>query len=134
MKEVDAEYKVAKNTLTSIAASGTPVESAKSYLRGPIGLAIAYGDPIEMTKKVIDFAGKNDKFKIKSGIIEGRLCSFDEIKEISVLPSRKTLLGMFTGALKSPMVKLALSFNQTVNQFVYALESLRNKREKSGGI
>jgi ribosomal protein L10 len=134
MKGANAEYKVVKNTLTNIAASGTPIESARKYFTGPTGIVIAYGDPVEMTKKVLDFADKNEKFRIKSGIIEGRLCSFDEMKEISVLPSRMTLLGMLGGALGSPMVKLAFSLNQTVNQFVRALESLRNNREKSGGM
>jgi len=133
MKSVNAEYKVVKNTITNIAASGTPVESAKDFFSGPTGLAISYGDPIEMTKKVLDFADKNVKLKIKSGIIEGRLCSFAEMKEIASLPSRTVLLGMLGGALGSSLVKFAFSLNQTVNQFVHALESLRNNREKSGG-
>ncbi len=134
MKEVNSEYKVVKNTLINIAASGTSMESAKNFFKGPTGLAIAYGDPIEMTKKVLDFAEKNDKFRIKSGILEGRLCSLDEVKEISVLPSRTILLGMFGGALQSPLAKLAFSLNEVVSQFARALESLRNTREKSGGI
>lgn len=134
MKEINAEYKVVKNTLTNIAASGTPVESAKNFFSGPTGLAIAYDDPIEMTKRVLDFAGKNDKLRIKSGIIEGRLFSFDEMKEISVLPSRSTLLGIFARTMQSPLIKLAFSFNETVNKFARALVTLKNNRENSGGM
>lgn len=134
MKETDGEYKVIKNTLINIAAKGTPVESAKNFLTGPTGIAIAYGDPIDMTKMVLKFAEKNEKFKIKSGIIEGRLFSFDEMKEMSALPSRTALLGMLGGALQSPMVKLAFSLSETINQFARALESLKNNKEKSGGM
>lgn len=133
LKETDAEYKVVKNTLINIAASGASVELAKDFFSGPTGLAIAYGDPVEITKKVLHFAEKNDKFKVKSGIFEGRLCSFDEMKEISVLPSRTILLGMFGGVLQSPMSKLAFSMNETITKFARALETLKNNREKSGG-
>ncbi len=134
MKEANAEYKVIKNTLINIAAKGTSVESANTFLTGPTGIAISYGDPIEMTKKALEFAGKNDKFKIKSGIIEGRLFSFDDMKEISVLPSRIVLLGMLGGVMQSPAAKLALSLSETISQFARALESLKNNKEKSGGM
>ncbi len=133
MKEVDGEYKVVKNTLTDIAARGTPVEAVKGFLNGPTGIAFGYGDPVGMTKKVLEFAAKNDKFKIKSGIIEGQLYSTEEIKVVSLLPSRKTLLGMLAGTLQASTAKLAYSLSATINQFAYALESLKNKKEQSGG-
>jgi len=134
MKETDAEYKVVKNTLINIAAKGTPVESAKNFFSGPTGIAFGYGDPVEVTKKVLVFAEKNEKFKIKSGIIEGRIYSAEELKAVSVLPSRTVLLGMIAGALQSPTAKLAFSLSATINQFAHALESLKNKKEQSGGV
>lgn len=133
MKEADAEYKVVKNTLINIAAKGTPVESAKNFFIGPTGIAFGYGDPVSMAKKVLEFSVKNDKFKIKSGIIEGQLYSTEDIKAVSVLPSRKVLLGMLGGALQSPMATLAFSLSATINQFAHALESLKTKKEQSGG-
>lgn len=133
MKETDAEYKVVKNTLINIAAKGTPVESAKDFFIGPTGIAFGYGDPVSMAKKVLEFSLKNDKFKIKSGVIEGRLCSTEDIKAVSVLPSRKVLLGMLGGALQAPIANLAFSLSATINQFAHALGSLKNKKEQSGG-
>ena len=130
LKEASAEYKVFKNTLVSIAAKGTPYESAKSVLSGPTGLAFGYDDPVAAAKKVLEFAGKNDKFKIKSGVIEGKLYSTDEIKEVSQLPSRTVLLSMFAGTLQAPMAKLAGVLNATVAQFAYALEAVKNKKDQ----
>jgi large subunit ribosomal protein L10 len=128
LKEAGAEYKVAKNTLVNIAAKGTPIESAKDSFVGPTGIAFGFDDPVAATKKVLEFSGKNDKFKVKSGIIEGKLCSPDELKAISTLPPREVLLSMMAGTFQAPMSKLAGALHATVAQFAYALDSLKNKK------
>lgn len=128
LKEAGAEYKVFKNTLVSIAAKGTPYESAKDVLAGPTGLAFGYDDPVAAAKKVLEFAGKNDKFKVKSGVIEGKLYSTDEIKEVSKLPSKTVLLSMLAGAFQAPASKLAGALHATVAQLAYALEAVKNKK------
>ncbi|HMK60944.1 MAG TPA: 50S ribosomal protein L10 [Dissulfurispiraceae bacterium] len=128
LKEAGAEYKVFKNTLISIAAKGTPYEAAKDVMNGPTGLAFGYDDPVAAAKKVLEFAGKNDKFKVKSGVIEGKLYSTDEIKAVSQLPSKTVLLSMLAGAFQAPASKLAAALNATVAQFAYALEAAKNKK------
>lgn len=131
LKEAGAEYKVVKNTLSIIASKGTPLESAKDSFVGPTGLALGYDDPVAAAKKVLEYAAKNDKFKVKGGIIDGKLFSTDEIKEISKLPSRTVLLGMLAGTLQAPATKLVGLLNATVTQFAYALDALKNKKEAS---
>ncbi len=128
LKEAGAEYKVFKNTLVTIAAKGTPFEAAKDVLNGPTGLAFGYDDPVAAAKKVLDFAGKNDKFKVKSGVIDGQFYSTDQIKEISKLPSKPVLLSMLAGAFQAPASKLAGALHATVAQLAYALEAVKNKK------
>jgi large subunit ribosomal protein L10 len=128
LKEAGAEYKVFKNTLVLMAAKGTAYEAAKDVLTGPTGLAFGYDDPVAAAKKVLEFAGKNDKFKVKSGVIDGKFYSTDEIKEISKLPSKTVLLSILAGAFQAPAAKLARAFNATVAQFAYALEAVKNQK------
>ncbi|MCL4536573.1 MAG: 50S ribosomal protein L10 [Nitrospirae bacterium] len=128
LKEVGAEYKVVKNTLSSIAAKGTPAEPATDLFVGPIGITFGFEDPIAAAKKVLEYAGKNDKFKVRSGVIEGRLCSVDDIKAMSKLPPKNVLLGILAGTMQAPMSKLAGALNATLSQFAYALEALKNKK------
>jgi ribosomal protein L10 len=123
------EYRVVKNTLAMRALEGTPLETAKEYLTGPVGVAISYEDPALLAKKVLSYVKKNEKLEIKGGVIEGKLCSFVDIKTISELPSRDILLATFIGAMQSPLSKLASALNATMAQFVYAMGALRNKRE-----
>ena len=128
LKEAGAEYKVFKNTLVQIAAKGTAYEAANDVLTGPTGLAFGYDDPVAAAKKVLEFAGKNDKFKVKSGVIDGKLYSTDEIREISKLPSKTVLLSILAGAFQAPAAKLARALNATVAQFAYALEAVKNQK------
>jgi len=129
LKEAGAEYKVVKNTLGILAAKDTPVSLAEEFFTGPTAIAFGYDDPVAAAKKVLEYAGKNDKLKVKSGVIEGKLYSTAEIKELSKLPSRPVLLGMMAGAFQAPARKLAGLLNATVVQFAYALEGLKNKKE-----
>ncbi|MGD0281098.1 MAG: 50S ribosomal protein L10 [Dissulfurispiraceae bacterium] len=128
LKGAGAEYKVAKNTLISIAVKGTPVEAAKDFFVGPTGVAFGFDDPVAAAKKVIEYSEKNEKLKIKSGIIEGKLLSVAELKAISKLPPRNILLGMMAGVFQAPATKLACALNATVAQFAYALEAVKNKK------
>ena len=128
MKEAGAEYKVFKNTLVKIAAKGTPYEAAEDILIGPTGIAFGYDDPVAAAKKVLEFAGKNDKLKVKSGIIDGKLYSTEEIKAVSKLPSKTVLLSMLAGVFQAPATKLAVALNATVAQLAFALEAAKNKK------
>jgi len=128
LKEAGAEYKVVKNTLINIAAKGTPFESAKDFFAGPTGITFGFDDPVAAAKKLLEFAQKNDKLKVKSGVIEGRFCSVDDIKAMAKLPSRNVLLSMMAGVFQAPASKLAGALNATVAQLGYALKSLENKR------
>lgn len=128
LKEAGAEYKVAKNTLVNIAAKGTPVEAAKDSFVGPTGIAFGFDDPIAATKKILEYAGKNDKLKVKTGVVDGRLFSQDELKALAKLPPKNVLLSMMAGAFQAPTTKLAGLLNATVTQLAYALNALKEKK------
>jgi large subunit ribosomal protein L10 len=130
LKEVGSEYRVAKNTLSVIASKGTPVEAAADHFIGPTAIVFGLEDPVSTVKKVLDFSEKNDKLKVKAGIIDGRLYGLDEIKAISKLPPRDVLLGMLVGAMQAPVSKMVRLLSATVTRFAYALEALKNKKSQ----
>jgi large subunit ribosomal protein L10 len=125
------EYKVVKNTLAKRAAEGTSVDPAKDIFTGPIGVAVGYDDPALLVKKVLEYSKSNEKLEVKGGIVEGGICTPDQLKAISKLPSREVLLSMLAGAMQSPLSKLAGLMNSTLTQFAYALEALKQKKESS---
>lgn len=128
LRAASLEYKVVKNTMAERASEGTAVGAVKDSFTGPVGIAFGYDDPITLTKKVLEFAKTNKKFRIKGGVIEGEICRPEDIKVISELPSKKVLLGMFIGAMRGPLNKLAGALNATLLRFVYAMEALKTKK------
>jgi ribosomal protein L10 len=129
LREEVIKYRVVKNTLATIASRGTPVAVAQDYFKGPIGLVISYDDPVLTAKKILEYSKKNEKLKVSSGIIEGKLCMLEDIKTIAALPSRKVLLSMIAGLLQTSIGKFASALNATVNSFAYAMEALKIKKE-----
>jgi large subunit ribosomal protein L10 len=122
------EYRVVKNTLAKLAAEGTPVDAAKDVFVGPIGIAVGYDDPVLLVKKVLEFNRSNEKLEIKGGVIEGGVCTPEQIKAISELPPREVQLAILVGAMQSPLSKLASALNATLASFLYALGALKDKK------
>ncbi len=81
-----------------------------------------------LVKKVLEFKRINEKLEIKGGIIEGGVCTPEQIKTISELPPREIQLSMLISAIQSPLSKFVCLLNSTLLQFVYALEALKEKR------
>ncbi len=119
-----------KNTLARRASEGTLVEPTKDTFTGPVGIAISYKDSALLAKKVLEFAKGNEKLKIKGGIIDGKVCEIEDIRAVSELPSKETLLAIFIGAMQSPLNKAVSALNATLAGFVYAMEALKNKKLK----
>lgn len=131
LRPASIDYKIFKNTLAKRACVGTPIDGIKDVFTGQTGIAFGYDDPVLLAKKILEFTKRNDKFKVRGGIIEGGVCSPEDIAAVSKLPSRQTLLAIFIGAMQSPLNKLAGALNATLSQFAYAMEALKSKKSVS---
>lgn len=92
-------------------------------------MAISYDDAVLLAKGVLEFSKANEKLEIKGGVVEGGVCSPEEIKTISELPSKDVQLSMLVSAMQSPLSKFASLLNAILSQFVYAIDALKKKRE-----
>lgn len=126
------KYRVVKNTLAKLASAETPVEVAKEHFTGPVGLAIGYDDPLLIVKRVVEFSKKNKKLKVGVGVVEGRLCSAQDVMAMSALPSRQELLGIMAGLFQAPATRLAGGLAATISGFANALKALKDKKEQAG--
>jgi large subunit ribosomal protein L10 len=128
LRGASLEYSVVKNTLARIASQDTAMSVVAESLKGPVGIAIGYDDPVMVLKKVLEFKKTNDKLQVKGAVVEGKFCGPDEVKEIAALPSREVLLSMLAGAFQAPLSTLAGALNATVTSFAYAMESLKSTK------
>ena len=73
---------------------------------------MGYEDYLEPAKAIYEYTKKNEAYKIKGGIVEGKVMTAEEIITLAKLPSRQTLLGMLAGALLGNVTKLAVALDQ----------------------
>ena len=93
LREAGARYSVVKNTLARKAAEGTPFEGAAEHFKGVTALALAEGDPVELSKAISKFVKDNpDVFTFKAGVVEGRVVALRDIEAIATLPSKEELI------------------------------------------
>lgn len=112
LRNAKAEYRVIKNNITRRALQECGIEGLEAQLEGPTAVILGNEDYLEPAKAIYEYAKKNENYKIKGGIIEGKVMTAEEIITLAKLPSRQTLLGMLAGALLGNVTKLAVALDQ----------------------
>ena len=112
LRNAKAEYKVIKNNITRRALAECGIEGLEEQLTGPTAVIMSNEDDLEPAKAIYKFSKDNDFYKIKGGVIEGKVMTAEEIITLAKLPSRETLLSMLAGALLGNISKLAVALDQ----------------------
>ena len=112
LRNINSEYKVIKNNITRRALSECNYEGLEEQLEGPTAVIMTNEDYLEPTKVIYNFTKNNDYYKIKGGIIEGKVMTAEEIITLAKLPSRQELLSMLAGGLLANISKLAVGLEQ----------------------
>jgi len=93
LRDAGARYSVVKNTLARKAAEGTPFAQAADHFKGVTALALAEGDPVQLSKAISKFVKDNpDVFTFKAGVVEGRVVALRDVEAIATLPSKEELI------------------------------------------
>lgn len=112
LRGTQSDYKVIKNNITRRALQACGIEGLEEQLEGPTAVILGYEDYLEPAKAIYEYTKKNEAYKIKGGIVEGKVMTAEEIITLAKLPSRQTLLGMLAGALLGNVTKLAVALDQ----------------------
>lgn len=129
LNEINAEFKVVKNTLLSRASENTYVEAIKDDFKGPSGVAMSYDDPVAPAKVVTEFAAGNDKFEIKLGVLGGKRLDAAAIKALSSLPAREVLLAQVLSAMNGVPTSFVRVLNAVPQKLLYALQAIKEQKE-----
>src|SRR5947209_10008448 len=93
LRDAGARYSVVKNTLARKAAEGTPFAQAADHFKGVTALALAEGDPVQLSKAISKFARENPEvFSFKAGVVEGRVIALRDVEAIATLPSKEEVI------------------------------------------
>jgi large subunit ribosomal protein L10 len=129
------KYKVVKNTLAERAGAGTPAENLLKNLTGTNSIAYTETDPVALAKAITKIAKDVPAFQFKSGVVEGRVVSIADIKQLANLPSKEELISKIMFLLNAPAQRIGMCLNAlprnlavTVNEAIKA-----NKFGSDGG-
>lgn len=131
-REANVQYFVAKNTLIRFAAKEVGLDGLDEILNGPTAVAVSAEDPVAPAKIVADFAKGNEKLELKSGFMDGKVMTLDEVKVLAKTPSKETLIAKMMGSLNSPVSGLVRLLNTVVEGGVEIPELIAKKAAEGG--
>jgi large subunit ribosomal protein L10 len=131
LAEAGASYSVVKNTLARKAAEGTPFEGAAEHFKGVTALALAEGDPVELSKAISKFVKDNpDVFTFKAGVVEGRVVALRDVEALATLPPKEVMISKIMFLINAQAQRLATVVSAVPRNLAVVI---RQAGEQKGG-
>ena len=111
LRDAGVEYKVYKNTLTTLAAKELGFDGIVDVLQGPLSVAFGYEDPTIPAKVLNDFAKTHKKLELVAGIVQGEIFDEAKVRQLATIPAREVLIAKLLGSFKAPLSNLAYLLN-----------------------
>src|SRR5450432_1173321 len=125
-------YRVVKNKLAALASKGTGVEGALQGLKGVSSVAYTSGDPVALAKALSTWVQDNAQFTFKLGIVDGKVISIEEIKELATMPGKEELFSKLLFLINSPAQRLATVINATGRDLAVVINQAVDKGKFAG--
>ena len=113
VRDAGGSYRVLKNKLAALASKGTQIEAALQGLRGVSSVAYTSGDPVALAKAVSTWVSDNAEFTFKLGIVEGKVITVAEVKQLATMPGKEELYAKLLFLISSPAQRLVTVLNAT---------------------
>jgi large subunit ribosomal protein L10 len=85
---------------------------------------------VEPLKIFVEFVDEVNKGELKGGVLHGKFISKEELKKLSNLPPVQELRAKVVGGISAPLYGLVWSLGGILRGLVYALNALKEKKEK----
>lgn len=105
IRDMDADLRVLKNTLTRIALEDSPNAGIMPLLDGPVAVVFVRSDAALVAKAIRDFARGRKEFYLQGGLLEGRVLDGKQVEAFAMLPPREVLLAQMAGVLQAPLAR-----------------------------
>ena len=126
----DVEYRVVKNTLARRAAVESGHPEFQDVLKGPVAIAFGYDDLGTPSRLLGEFTRSTRlRLDIVGALVEGRLMSGDQVRQLADLPPREVLIAQLLGTLQTPVAQLVGAIQAPVSELVGLLEARRKQLE-----
>ncbi|MFA5855615.1 MAG: 50S ribosomal protein L10 [Candidatus Gracilibacteria bacterium] len=128
MRGSKVDFKVAKKTLIKIAAKEAGFELPDTIMEGTVGAAFSFEDSVAGPRLIKKMSKQFEALKLLGGIMEGKVVTPSQMKEIADLPSREELLAKFVGLLRSPLQNFYGVLQSPLASFARGLSAYAEKK------
>lgn len=131
LRESHADMKVAKNTLTRIAAREHNLGALDETLVGPTALVFAWEDPAQPAKVLRDFARSSGILSIKAAVMDGEILTAEQVGVIADLPGRDELIAKVVGGISAPLYGLVNVMSGPARSLAFVLQARKDQLEQA---
>ncbi len=132
IKKGDGNFRVAKNTLSRIAADQAGRPYLKSIIDGPIGFLTARGDPAAAAKSLVAYAEENRlEIKLMGGALGDETLDAARVEQLARLPSRDELLATLFAQMNAPVTGLVTVLSGTIRGLATVLQRRAEQLEEA---
>jgi len=129
LRQKEAEYRVVKNSYARLALGELSFPFQDEFLIDPTALTLVKEDIGPVAKLLFDFT-RDSTLKIKGGLVDGRIASYEDVHAISRLPGRSEMYAMLMGTMNAPLTNLVYAMNEVVTKLVRTLQAVADSKEK----
>jgi large subunit ribosomal protein L10 len=123
LRPAGAEFRIAKNTLTRIAADRVGIEGLEPLLEGPTALVLVHDDLVQASKLVTDFVRTSRILTIRGGVLGTRIITTSDVDALATMPSVEELRARLVGMLASPMSRTVGVLSGPARSMAYLLNA-----------
>jgi len=130
LRDAGARYSVVKNTLARKAAEGTPFAQAADHFKGVTALALAEGDPVQLSKAISKFVRENPEvFTFKAGVVEGRVIALRDVEAIATLPSKEELISKIMFLINAQAQRIVTVISAVPRNLAIVVKQIGEQKE-----
>lgn len=129
LDDANAKYKVVKNTLFKIASKDSMIEEITENLVGTNGAVFVQDDPVIVAKTLNEIIKEYNNFKYKTGILEGKIISEEQLEALAKLPSKEVLQAQMLALFVAPATNMVNLLAATPRNFLNLLNAYKNQKE-----
>jgi large subunit ribosomal protein L10 len=132
LRDVEADYKVYKNTLTRLAVREVGLEELIDRLEGPTAIAFCRGDAVAAARAIDDAARKYPVLAVKGGVLSGRVMGADQARDLARIEPREVQLAKIAMMVNAPVQQTASVLAELLRDLGSMLTQVMSKAGNGG--
>ncbi|MBF0200726.1 MAG: 50S ribosomal protein L10 [Desulfamplus sp.] len=129
LRKEGARLEVVKNTLLSMASEGTSISVIRDFLTGPNAIVTSKLDPVAPAKVLVKFADESKKLEIKSGAMNGKVLTAEDIKSLAKMPPKEVVLAQLLSTMNGVPTAMVRVLSGVPRAFMNVLNAVGEQKE-----